>query len=212
MKCGNMENIMMRNRINRQSYVKYLMLNIPKCIFFIFDKKNHTYIHIHKYYILMISFFLYKDLNSRCNQLIDITCIDFFLQKKRFEIIYQYLSHEFHRRIFLKFFISELESVNSIINEFPNSSWYEREIWDLFGVYFIHNKYLKRIMLDYGFIGHPLRKDFPLTGFLEVAYSYFFSTVVHKKVNLSQSFRKFETVSNWSTLNSSFQGKAIKRK
>jgi NADH:ubiquinone oxidoreductase subunit C len=107
------------------------------------------------------------------------------------------MSYEFHRRIFLKFFISELNTVLSLINLYPNVSWYEREVWDLFGVYFMHNRYLKRIMLDYGFVGHPLRKDFPLTGFVEVAYSYFFCSVVHKKITLGQSFRKFDTSTNW---------------
>lgn len=183
-------------------YKHYLFLNIPKFIMSLKRNKNHFYVQIHKYYLLMISYFLYKDINSKFKQLIDMTCVDYFLKEKRFNLIYQLLTIYYHQRIFLKFFVTELESINSLMYIFPNISWYEREVWDLFGIYFANSKHLRRLLLDYGFIGHPFRKDFPLTGFTEVAYSYFFSNVVQKKVNLSQSFRRFETFTVWNNLNS----------
>jgi NADH:ubiquinone oxidoreductase subunit C len=184
------------------SYAYYVFLNIPSYILSIKYNKNYYFIQIHKDYVLMMTYYLYNDLNSKFKQLVDMTCVDYFLKRKRFNIVYNILSVDFHQRVFLKFFLSELDSIPSLIYIYPNVSWYEREIWDFFGVYFINNKYMKRIMLDYGFVGHPFRKDFPLTGFIELAYSYFFSNVIQKKVNLSQMFRKFETNTVWSRINS----------
>jgi len=155
----------------------------------------------HQKYLFILLYFLYKDINSRFQQLVDFTCVDYYLKNKRFNLLYSLLSALFHNRVFVKCFIEELDSVYSMIYLFPNISWYEREVWDMFGIHFVKNRHLRRLLLDYGFIGHPFRKDFPLTGFVEVAYSYFFSSVVQKRVNLSQSFRKFDTNTVWNKLN-----------
>jgi NADH:ubiquinone oxidoreductase subunit C len=177
--------------------VSYLFLNIPKLIFSIRKNNNFLFIRSHKLYAIMLSYFLYKDMNCQFKSLIDFTCVDYSLNKKRFNLIYHIISIYYHFRVFFKFFIEELESMYSLCYIYPNVSWYEREVWDFFGVFFLNNVNLRRILLDYGFVGHPLRKDFPLTGFVELVYSIFYFSVVQKKVNLSQSFRKYETKTVW---------------
>src|SRR6478609_5268766 len=169
--------------------VSYLFLNIPKLIFSIRKNNNFLFIRSHKLYAIMVSYFLYKDMNSQFKSLIDFTCVDYSLNKKRFNLIYHLISIHYHFRLFLKLFIEELESMYSL--------GYIREVLDFFGVFFLNNINLRRILLDYGFVGHPLRKDFPLTGFVELVYSIFYFSVVQKKVNLSQSFRKYETKTVW---------------
>lgn len=175
----------------------YLFLNIPKFIFSLKWNNNYYFIRTHNAYIMMLSYFIYKDLNLQARMLVDFTCVDYLSYSKRFNLVYHFLSIDFHFRIFFKFFISELESVYSLIYLYPNISWYERECWDLFGVYFLNNSFLRRILTDYSFQGNPLKKDFPLTGFVEYTYSYFFSSVVQRKIHLRQSYRFFETQSVW---------------
>jgi len=131
------------------------------------------------------------------NQFIDLTAVDYPNKKNRFEMIYILLSVEFNFRIIIKFFINEDESVDSITNLFPAANWYEREVWDLFGIAFNNHPDLRRLLTDYGFIGHPLRKDFPLSGNVEVKYDLNEKKVVYEPVKLTQSFREFEFESPW---------------
>jgi NADH:ubiquinone oxidoreductase subunit C len=129
--------------------------------------------------------------------LIDLTSVDYILNKKRFNLIYNYLSNQLNLRYIVSFFIEEIENVNSLIYIYPNISWYEREVWDLFGIFFLNNKFLKKILLDYGFLGHPLRKDFPLTGYIELVHSTILNSILLKKLNLTQHFRAYDTESVW---------------
>ena len=131
------------------------------------------------------------------NQFIDLTAVDYPNKKNRFEMIYILLSVEFNYRIIIKFFINEDDSVDSITNLFPASNWYEREVWDLFGIAFNNHPDLRRLLTDYGFIGHPLRKDFPLSGNVEVKYDLNEKKVVYEPLKLTQSFREFEFESPW---------------
>ena len=131
------------------------------------------------------------------NQFIDLTAVDYPNKKNRFEMVYILLSVEFNFRIIIKFFINENESVDSITNLFPAANWYEREVWDLFGIAFNNHPDLRRLLTDYGFIGHPLRKDFPLSGNVEVKYDLNEKKVVYEPVKLSQSFREFDFESPW---------------
>ena len=131
------------------------------------------------------------------DQLIDITAVDYPSREKRFEVIYILLSMKRNKRIILKTFISENENLDSIFDIFKSSNWYERECYDLFGINFNNHPDLRRIMTDYNFEGHPLRKDFPLTGHTEVRYDDVEKKVVYEPVKLTQEYRDFDYTSPW---------------
>ena len=131
------------------------------------------------------------------DQLIDITAIDYPSREKRFELVYILLSMKKNKRIILKTAINENDSIDSIIQIFKSSDWYERECYDLFGIKFNNHPDLRRIMTDYNFEGHPLRKDFPLTGHTEVRYDDIEKKVVYEPVKLTQEYRDFDYTSPW---------------
>ncbi|MBT7731539.1 MAG: NADH-quinone oxidoreductase subunit C [Rhodospirillaceae bacterium] len=131
------------------------------------------------------------------DQLIDLTAIDYPSREKRFELIYIFLSMKKNKRIILRTSIKENDNIDSIINIFKASDWYERECYDLFGINFTNHPDLRRIMTDYNFEGHPLRKDFPLTGYVEVRYDDSQKRVVYEPVSLTQEFRDFDFMSPW---------------
>ena len=131
------------------------------------------------------------------DQLIDITAIDYPSREKRFELVYILLSMKKNKRIILKTAINENDSIDSIIQIFKSSDWYERECYDLFGIKFNNHPDLRRIMTDYNFEGHPLRKDFPLTGHTEVRYSEDQKKVISEPVKLEQNYRNFDYESPW---------------
>ena len=131
------------------------------------------------------------------DQLIDITAIDYPSREKRFELVYILLSMKRNKRIILKTAINENDSIDSIIQIFKSSDWYERECYDLFGIKFNNHPDLRRIMTDYNFEGHPLRKDFPLTGHTEVRYDDVEKKVVYEPVKLTQEYRDFDYTSPW---------------
>ena len=131
------------------------------------------------------------------NQLIDITAIDYPSREKRFELIYILLSMKNNKRIILKTSVGLNENIESISQIYKASNWYERECYDLFGINFNNHPDLRRIMTDYNFEGHPLRKDFPLTGHTEVRYDDIEKKVVYEPVKLAQEYRDFDYTSPW---------------
>ena len=160
--------------------------------------KNNTYhLALKQPPLIKIVKNLKENENLKFNQFIDLTAVDYPNKKNRFEMVYIFLSVKFNYRIIVKFFINEDESVESITNLFPSANWYEREVWDLFGIAFNNHPDLRRLLTDYGFIGHPLRKDFPLSGNVEVKYDLNEKKVVYEPVKLTQSFREFEFESPW---------------
>ena len=160
--------------------------------------KNELYLlNIKQFMLMKVTKILKENEKLKFNQLIDLTAVDYPNKKNRFEMVYILLSVEFNFRIIIKFFINENESIDSITNLFPAANWYEREVWDLFGIAFKNHPDLRRLLTDYGFIGHPLRKDFPLSGNVEVKYDLNEKKVVYEPVKLTQSFREFEFESPW---------------
>lgn len=133
-------------------------------------------------------------------QLIDLTSIDLLKSDYRFFVFYNLLSLKLNRRLFLIVKLKEFDSIISITNLFSSAMWAERECWDMFGIYFSDNLDLRRILTDYGFEYFPLRKDFPLMGFLEVRYDMERKTLVYEPVELSQEFREFEFKMPWKVL------------
>jgi NADH-quinone oxidoreductase subunit C len=141
--------------------------------------------------------FLRDDPTCRFSVLIDICGVDYPSRKKRFEVVYHLLSMHQNHRIRVKVPTDEDTMVPSVVEIFANANWYEREAFDMFGIMFSDHPDLRRILTDYGFSGHPLRKDFPLTGFVEVRYDDEQKRIVHEPVELAQEFRSFDFMSPW---------------
>ena len=160
-------------------------------------KHNQIYLETDKDDFIDVSLFLKTNNETKFRQLIDITVVDYPERNQRFDLVYLFLSHEFNHRLVLKYFISENEVIPSITSIFPSANWMEREVFDMYGVNFKDHPDLRRILTDYGFEGHPLRKDFPLTGHSEVRYSEEKKKVINEPVKLEQNYRNFDYESPW---------------
>ncbi len=141
--------------------------------------------------------FLKTDANCLFNSLIDITAVDYPARAKRFDVVYHFLSMYQNHRIRLRVQVREDDMVPSIIDVHPSANWFEREVFDMFGILFSGHPDLRRILTDYGFRGHPLRKDFPTTGYTEVRYDEVQKRVVYEPVSLVQEYRQFDFMSPW---------------
>ena len=160
-------------------------------------RHNQLYIDSDKEDLIEIVLFIKTNHDTKFRQLIDITAIDRPENNQRFEMVYMFLSHEFNQRIILKYLINENEVIPSLTNIFPSANWMEREVFDMYGVKFKDHPDLRRILTDYGFEGHPLRKDFPLTGHTEVRYNEEQKKVIIEPVKLEQNYRNFDYQSPW---------------
>ena len=145
--------------------------------------------------------FFKSDENLRFRQLIDIAGVDYPDQEKRFQLVYLFLSHEKNIRVKLAIRFDSKQIINSLTKIFPSANWMEREVFDMYGIKFKNHPDLRRILTDYGFKGHPLRKDFPLTGFNEVRYSEKEKKVIYEPVKLEQNYRNFDFESPWEGTN-----------
>ena len=160
-------------------------------------KHNQIYLNISNVDLIDVILFLKTNKNTKFKQLIDITAVDYIEKEKRFKIVYLLLSHEFNHRIQIDFSINENDLVSTLVSIFPAANWMEREVFDMYGIKFKDHPDLRRILTDYGFEGHPLRKDFPLTGHTEVRYSEAEKKVVYEDVKLEQNYRNFDFESPW---------------
>jgi len=141
--------------------------------------------------------FLKTDENCKFKQLIDVVGVDYPSSENRFKIYYLLLSHEKNLRVKVLINFKTEEKIPSITKLYPSANWMEREVFDMYGVKFKNHPDMRRILTDYGFVGHPLRKDFPLTGFNEVRYSEKDKQVVYEQVKLEQDYRNFDFESPW---------------
>ena len=141
--------------------------------------------------------FLRDDSNCLFKMLIDVCGVDYPDREERFEVVYHLLSLKHNQRLRVKIAAGEEQPVPSIAGVFSAAGWFEREAWDLYGIYFADHPDLRRLLTDYGFEGHPLRKDFPLTGYVEVRYDNEQKRVVYEPVKLTQEFRTFDFESPW---------------
>ena len=158
---------------------------------------EQLYLTIDNEDLLDVILFLKTNKDTKFKQLIDITTVDYPENSKRFKMIYLFLSHQFNQRIIISSLINENEVVPSLTKIFPSANWMEREVFDMYGVKFKDHPDLRRILTDYGFDGHPLRKDFPLTGHNEVRYSEDKKKVIYEPVKLEQNYRNFDYESPW---------------
>ena len=155
------------------------------------------YLNINSEDLIDVTLFIKSNENTKFRQLIDVTVVDYPEMTKRFKVVYLFLSHEFNQRIVLSYSINENEVIPSLTSVYPAANWMEREVFDMYGVKFKDHPDLRRILTDYGFEGHPLRKDFPLTGNTEVRYSEEHKKVIKEPVKLEQNYRNFDYESPW---------------
>jgi len=154
-------------------------------------------IEINENDLIQIVQVLKSDEKFKFRQLIDIAGVDYPDEEKRFKLVYLFLSHENNNRLKLSIKFDTNQVINSITKIFPSANWMEREVFDMYGIKFKNHPDLRRILTDYGFKGHPLRKDFPLTGFNEVRYSEKEKKVIYEPVKLEQNYRNFDFESPW---------------
>ena len=160
-------------------------------------KHKQIYLEIDSEDLIDVVLFIKTNKDTKFKQLMDITVVDYPEKSKRFKMVYLFLSHEFNQRMILSYDISENEVIPSLTSIFPSANWMEREVFDMYGVNFKNHPDLRRILTDYGFEGHPLRKDFPLTGHTEVRYSEGQKKVINEPVKLEQNYRNFDYESPW---------------
>tara|TARA_B110001450_G_scaffold152915_1_gene142702 strand:- start:106 stop:714 length:609 start_codon:yes stop_codon:yes gene_type:complete len=160
-------------------------------------KHNQLYINIESKDLIDVSLFIKSNENIKFRQLIDVTVVDYPEKTQRFKVVYLFLSHEINQRILLSYFINENEVIPSLTSIYPAANWMEREVFDMYGVKFKDHPDLRRILTDYNFEGHPLRKDFPLTGHTEVRYNEDQKKVIQEPVKLEQNYRNFDYESPW---------------
>jgi len=160
-------------------------------------RHDQLYLSIESEDLIDVTLFIKSNEKTKFRQLIDITVVDYPEDIQRFKVVYLFLSHEFNQRIILSYLISENEVIPSLTSIYPAANWMEREVFDMYGVKFKDHPDLRRILTDYGFEGHPLRKDFPLTGHTEVRYSEEEKKVIKEPVKLEQNYRNFDYESPW---------------
>jgi NADH dehydrogenase (ubiquinone) Fe-S protein 3 len=172
-------------------FLKSLISTLPKWISRAQIAKNECIFYVNAENVFPILFFLKHHSNTRFRILVDLCGVDYPSRKQRFDVVYNLLSIEYNSRIRIQTSLDEITPMLSVVDLFPSAGWWEREIWDLFGVYFTNHPDLRRILTDYGFEGHPLRKDFPLSGYLEVRYDDSEKRVVSEPIEMAQEFRYF---------------------
>jgi NADH-quinone oxidoreductase subunit C len=160
-------------------------------------RHEQLYISIDNDDLIDVTLFIKCNDNTKFRQLIDITVVDHPENTQRFKVVYLFLSHEFNQRIILSYLIGENEVIPSLTSIYPAANWMEREVFDMYGVKFKDHPDMRRILTDYGFEGHPLRKDFPITGHTEVRYSEDQKKVISEPVKLEQNYRNFDYESPW---------------
>ncbi|KAK4241517.1 NADH-ubiquinone oxidoreductase [Achaetomium macrosporum] len=173
-------------------YGSWLMGCLPKYIQQFSVWKDELTIYICPSGVIPVFSFLKYNTAAEFTQLSDITAVDFPTRDQRFEVVYNLLSVRHNARIRVKTYADEVTPVPSVTSIYEGANWYEREVYDLFGVFFVGHPDLRRIMTDYGFEGHPLRKDFPLTGYTEIRYDEEKKRIVTEPLELTQAFRNFE--------------------
>lgn len=189
--------IQINNWIKIQNILFYLEI-IPKYIKSNSIKKNNNFIETNYLYIPNIINFFKKHMTTKYEILSDIAVVDFLTKlKTRFQLNYNLLSIKNLNRLFIRLYIKDKVIIQSINKIFNSSNWYEREVWDTYGIFFKNHTDLRRILTDYGFEGHPFRKDFPLSGYLEIRYDDNVKRIIYERLKLAQDYRNFKFKSPW---------------
>ena len=179
----------------QKNYNNYLLKVLPISSYYF--NLGELCLNVSHQKLIPIMTFLKYHTNCQFKLLSDMTAVDYPSRKDRFDVIYNLLSVRFNTRIRIKVIINEFQSLESITSIYSAAGWFERETWDMFGIFFINHPDLRRILTDYGFEGYPLRKDFPLSGYIEVRYNESKKRVVYEKLMLPQEFRLFTFETPW---------------
>lgn len=184
-----------------KNIINFIYLCCNKYLLSIVLKLNSFYLVLKSNDFLKLFFFLKNSFNLVCSQLMDIIIVDKLemnlIKGKRFNYVYVLLSLCYNFRIYISGFLGLFESLYSLINLYSSADWLEREIWDMFGIFFVGHLNLRRILTDYAFIGYPLRKDFPLSGYIELRYDEISKSIVLEPLELAQEFRFFKLDNSW---------------
>jgi len=174
-----------------------LILNkiLPVVLFQKFNSETSLLVRVKNLLISLVT--LKKSILYQFSLLTAISGVDFYNNKYRFNVTYELLSLVYNTRVRLKVFVTELDTVPSIVSIFKSANWWEREIWDLYGIFFSNHPDLRRILTDYGFEGHPMRKDFPVYGYVEVFYDNIQKRILIESIELSQEYRVFSFDTPW---------------
>ena len=182
---------------NLEDLEKFINSELTSRINSSFIKHDNIYLNIDHDELVDVISFLKTNIETKFRQLIEITAVDYPENENRFKMVYLLLSHEYNQRIIIDYSIKENDVISSLTSIFPAANWMEREVFDMYGLNFKNHPDLRRILTDYGFEGHPLRKDFPLTGHNEVRYSEEQKKVIYEPVKLEQNYRNFDYESPW---------------
>jgi NADH-quinone oxidoreductase subunit C len=176
---------------------EYVQAALPEQVGTVGIARDELAILVRRESIVRVLTFLRDDVNCQFKQLMDICAVDYPGRSERFDVVYNLLSLTHNRRIRVKTKTDEQAAVPTVTGVFSSAGWWERETYDLYGIWFHEHPDLRRILTDYGFEGHPLRKDFPLTGYVEVRYDDVLKRIVYEPVKLTQDFRNFDFLSPW---------------
>ena len=189
------------NKILKLNFGNYIVSCLPHYVNTVILVFNDLTIVVPSRYIYKVLSFLKNDLNSQFEILTDMTAVDYSENDKRFEVVYMLLRLKYNTRIRVKTHVNEMTSLDSVSSLYSSANWVEREAWDMFGIFFKNHPDLRRLLTDYGFDGHPLRKDFPLNGYTAVRYDDTLKIVLYEGTELAQEYRNFDFLSPWNTIN-----------
>lgn len=162
--------------------------------------KQELIVTVHRNSIVKVLAALRDDVSCMFSQLVELTAVDYPEREERFDVVYCLLSMKHNQRVRVKLSTDEATPVPTVTGVFSTAGWFEREVWDMYGIFFADHPDLRRILTDYGFEGHPLRKDFPLTGYVEMRYDEDQKRVIYEPVKLAQDFRSFDFLSPWEAM------------
>jgi len=186
-----------KNILYHYNFSLWLLQIIPKFIKKIILDKDELIIYLNIKNLQKILNFLKNYSLTKFSILIDITAVDYLLNKKRFEINYFLLSIFLNMRLRLKLNIDEMTSVSSITIIYNSANWFERETWDMYGIFFTNHPDLRRLLTDYGFEGFPFRKDFPQSGYFQIQYNNIKKYIIYKPLKITQEYRSFNFINSW---------------
>lgn len=186
-----------KEKLLNNTFIQSVTTVTPKWVQYAIYNKNETTFYVFPEYILPFLFYLKNHVNTQFKMLIDVTAVDYPSRVSRFQVVYHLLSISYNARIRIKTCVDEVTTLSSVTTLYSSAGWWEREVWDMFGIFFSNHPDLRRILTDYGFQGHPLRKDFPLSGFVEVRYDDSEKRVITEPVEMTQEFRYFDFTSPW---------------